>query len=963
MLAAYVDGRLTAVAIGEADRHVDACGSCRRELSALAAMHTLPAATGRGAAPALGRYVLIRELGHGAMGTVYRAYDPELDRSVAVKVLHELDAEACTRLRREAQAMARLAHPNVVSVYDVVAEGDVVFVAMELVEGGTLRTLAEPRQVFEACLAAGRGIAAAHAAKLVHRDVKPENVLCGADGRVAVSDFGLARSFDDDRAPQFAGTPAYMAPEVYLGEPASPASDGFSFCAMTYEMLYGQRAFAGDDLAALRSAIVDGQPREPPVGTKVPAYVARVLLRGLARDPAARWPGMTELVDALAVDPAARRRRRIAFAAAVGGALVVGGVGVYAAIGPEPPSCAIDPGELARAWGPERRAAVDAAVRAAGSDPVRIDAALDAYASRWALARQGACEATRVRGTDSDRVLEARNACLDRARGELGALTELLAGADRRLADHAVDAVYHLRDPASCRADLVIAPALPQRDEVDRARALSIAGRYEEADARAAGVLASLPPGVAPQLEAEALLVRMDAANIRTHAEDAKSLAYDALAAAERARDDRLVAQCWISLVGITGNTQHEFALAAMAMRGAEAAMARVDDDSMVALFHNHAGFALLAENNLASARDHLRRALAFDDKDRVRPGAAGIDRSALCDLETRDRHYDLARELCAASLPQLESAFGPDHTYVGVVLVNTGNLELAQEHLEPAERAYTRAVHIFEHAGYRDHLAYALAIANLGLVAAAREDFAHAQPLLEQARNLFAAHAPSHPLRIVALAGLADAAYNRGDFATSIRYYEEVRDVVDRYARNSEQSISALYSLSNAYTEHHDLDKANAVLDDVIARATAANNYVFVGRALEGKAAIADQRDQVRAAIGLRERALAAFDRQDDAYGRAWTEQMLGDSYLALGNARQAVPPLEHAVAHFAADPAHRYESGSARFSLARALWGRDSTRAIALARAAKADLAAVNVRDAASQLAVIDAWLTSHR
>jgi len=235
-LAAYVDGALTPVELGAADQHMDSCGSCRRELSALAAVHTVPSGGSAPDAPdgTLGRYVVMRELGRGAMGTVYRAYDPELDRAVAVKVLHEVDAAAFARLRREAQAMARLAHPNVVSVYDVVASDDLVFVAMELVEGQTLREYARGaawRDVLAACIAAGRGLAAAHAARLVHHDVKPDNVLCAADGRVAVSDFGLARSADDSGEPRFAGTPAYMAPEVYRGEPATIASDQFSYCA------------------------------------------------------------------------------------------------------------------------------------------------------------------------------------------------------------------------------------------------------------------------------------------------------------------------------------------------------------------------------------------------------------------------------------------------------------------------------------------------------------------------------------------------------------------------------------------------------------------------------------------------------------------------------------------------------------------------------------------------------------
>jgi serine/threonine protein kinase len=336
-LAAYLDGLLGEEAVGRAERHIDHCRACRTELSALAATRSFP--TGSGAfeildglsiGGRLGRYEVSRELGRGSMGVVMRAYDPELARAVALKILDSRAAGARARLRHEAQAMARLTHPNVVTIYDVVTHGDTICIAMELVEGETLRDHASKprswRATLDICMRAGRGLAAAHAARLIHRDYKPENVLCAADGRVVVSDFGLAQLDDDDppSAATLAGTPAYMAPELLRGERATAASDQFSFCVTTYEALYGVRPFAGDTLVELRERIVAGIPREPPSGTCVPSSIRAVLLRGLATDPARRFASMSDLLDALGVDRTRRRRRTaIVIAVAVAASVLV----------------------------------------------------------------------------------------------------------------------------------------------------------------------------------------------------------------------------------------------------------------------------------------------------------------------------------------------------------------------------------------------------------------------------------------------------------------------------------------------------------------------------------------------------------------------------------------------------------------------------------------------------------------
>ena len=305
----------------------------------------------------VGRYQVLGRIGSGGMGVVYRAHDPELARDVAVKFMNSesANAEVATaraRLVREARAMARLAHPNVIHVYDVGTVDDGVFIAMELVEGESLATwlAREARDwldVLRRYVDAGRGLAAAHAAGVVHRDFKPENVLVGIDGRVRVGDFGLAGaptiagapSFDDMRSSDaevideasmsggaltrtgaLLGTPKYMAPEQEHGALASARSDQFSFCVALYEGLYGRPPFEGDTIARYRRNVRHGRVIAPPLDTKVKSWVHAEIVRGMSIDPAERHPGMEVLLDKLEralVDPRVARSwfRRVAVVA------------------------------------------------------------------------------------------------------------------------------------------------------------------------------------------------------------------------------------------------------------------------------------------------------------------------------------------------------------------------------------------------------------------------------------------------------------------------------------------------------------------------------------------------------------------------------------------------------------------------------------------------------------------------
>ena len=323
----------------------------------------------------VGRYRVEGRIGSGGMGVVYRAHDPELARDVAVKVVNpeavgETQASlARARLVREARAMARLAHPNVIHVYDVGTVSDGVFIAMELVEGESLakwlgKGARSWREVLALAIDAGRGLAAAHAAGVVHRDFKPENVLVGTDGRVRVGDFGLAGAPAQDtgsyeptgaesieeaeidsqslegltRTGALLGTPKYMAPEQETGAPANARSDQFSFCVTLYEALYGVPPFEGDTVTKYRRNVRRGEVKPAPPGSPVPAWVHDEIVRGLAGDPAQRHPGLDALLDRLAraveAPAIARRRRALATAALFGTVIAALAVGFSLGRGP-----------------------------------------------------------------------------------------------------------------------------------------------------------------------------------------------------------------------------------------------------------------------------------------------------------------------------------------------------------------------------------------------------------------------------------------------------------------------------------------------------------------------------------------------------------------------------------------------------------------------------------------------------
>ena len=467
---------------------------------------TAALAAERGAEPTrIGRFVIVRRIGAGGMGVVFSAYDEELDRKVAIKLLHadRSGSQGRVRMLREAQALARLSHPNIVHVYEVGEFEGQVFMAMEFVEGMTVDEWAHQgrrpwREILAVYRQAAQGLAAAHEAGLVHRDVKPENMLITGRGRVILLDFGLARLHDDESeqptgeaiarpragaevtdsaaatvlqtltaAGTIMGTPAYMSPEQCGGLRADARSDQFSFCVSLYEGLYGERPFVGESLEALLGAICEGTVREAPRGAKVPAWLRKVLLRGLAVRPSERWPSMQALDQALADDPSARRRRL------GGGGLAAGIVAGALAIWQPWAAGAVCQGaeaRLAEVWSAPQKEAVRAALRATGfayaeASWALIERRLDAYAASWAGFYEGSC-AAHHRGESSAELYDRQMACLDGRLREVQAMVGVLAAADATVLQQTPEMLLGLPALGPCGdAEALISGYAPPPDQ------------------------------------------------------------------------------------------------------------------------------------------------------------------------------------------------------------------------------------------------------------------------------------------------------------------------------------------------------------------------------------------------------------------------------------------------------------------------------------------------------------------
>lgn len=934
-------------------------------------------ARARGAS--VGRYLVLSCIGRGGMGEVYEAYDPKLDRRVALKLLHTaaVAAPARKRLSREAWALAQLSHPNVVQVYDVGEHDGDVFVAMELVEGASLdawcRGQDRPawREVLAAYVDAARGLAAAHAKGLVHRDVKPSNILRGKDGRVRVADFGLVAGGEDGDAEwpgppsslhsgvdgrltetgAVLGTPLYMAPEQFERGGASPASDQHGLCVALYEGLYGALPF---DLgsAPARATLVGilaakrEKPGPSPAPSDVPPAVFEAVVRGLSPASADRHPSMDALVEALtrAGTPKGRAPARWLATGAVVAALVAFGGARWASRGAVVDPCAHPEQHLAGVWDDDVKQRVRAALLQTGRPYAseaagRIAALLDRQAASYAAMRVEVCESARTQ-KQGQAIVALREACLERRRGQLQALTTLLAEKpEPSVLDRGVQAAADLTPVAGCAdIDALTSRVRPPEDpalrarvngvqpSIDRLEALYTTGQFRQGIAEGADVLARAAEVPYPLTLAQTKDWLGQMHESVGDDEEAKGLLRDAAALGAEGGDDILVAKAWARVLFITGYKEQHFDEAAAIRSVGPTLLARARDDRARAAWLSAEGLTL---------------------------GAMG--------------KYDDAKAAGAQAVALAEKAVGPDHTFVANTLSNLAVVHLQTNDFAGALRLNERVLAIRTELLGPEHPNVGLAINNVALDLDSLGDPRRAMPMYEQARSVLEkALGPEASHVGMVLDNLATAHDDVGEWDEAIALSERALSI--REARLGPDHPLVAMSLNNlgALVAHRgDLPRAAELLETALSKREAAlgPNHPDVAYALADLGRVRVRQGKLDAARAILERARALREKAALHEDPVLTEVLegLGELELARGRPRDAVPLIERALAVHGA-PGKPNEMAEAKLLLAEAQWraALDHARARALAEEARSAYEAIGHRPG---LEATTRWLATHQ
>jgi len=903
----------------------------------------------------VGRYTVRHLLGVGGMSCVYLADDPELSRVVALKVLRNkpglMDEDSARRrLVREGQAMARLSHENVVRVFGVDSEGEMVFIAMEYVQGVTLRKWLKQKkrrwsEVLDLLLQAGEGLAAAHAEGIIHRDFKPGNVLVASDGRARVMDFGLARGQDSPsgmvappsgvtstdflasqpitKAGAVVGTPAYMAPEQHFGRTADAKSDQFAFCVTLYEGLFGRRPFPEDrGFRRLARAKDRGEVIKPPRGRKVPRWLTSAVMRGLSARKVDRWPSVRDLLTALRK----RRRRQPMLMAAAGltAFAVTAAVGLIVT-GDDP----CDAGaSLDEYWGQAQREQLGVAL--AGSENAeptaeRVSRSIDAWTSDWRASYQTACEA------DDHEVSSRVRHCLERQKATLAATVETLTEPAGDLVDHAVQIAGSLPAPESCargRGSKVaeVPEALRARvaaveERLARAEVLEVAGRFDAGLAIAEDAVTDAESIDHAPLLGRALRIQGNLLERSGRRERAALILERAYVTAIAVSDDAEAARAARRLVNVHADGLYDPGAATRWLDELRSRVARLSDEPEADVWLAQAeGTVGMANSDYAAAADAFARGLErFDALPDTNPVRRGALLHNLGIAYYKAGRLEQARTTLASAIECEEETLGALHPSVATSLMGLAGVHYAEGNHDAAMLVAERALDLQRRTLGTEHPEVAASLTNV------------AGLLVSMGRHEEAKKALEESARIWESVEVADevSAFTTGNLAQLLLAVGEV-ERAEKVARRALRQKIALFG------EQHD---------------EIANARVLLGTVLLARGAADGARQELEQALRV-------------------LEQTLGPNHPRLVGVLMSLAETQHdsdpAVAQAAymraasvAESNERWvEAGDAHFALARML---GTSKVREARKQAKAAAAAYErgAGDSAPQLDKVRAWL----
>ena len=815
----------------------------------------------------VGRYELQERLGAGGGGVVYAAWDTALQRRVALKLLRDgSDPDAghlARRLRREGQALARVAHPNVLPIYDVGDADEQLFVAMELVDGTDLAAWLAQQQrsrdeILRVFIAAGHGLAAAHAAGVVHRDFKPANVLVGHDGHVRVMDFGIAAllgvptgSGVVEAAPgamhesddgitltgAILGTPAYMAPEQREHMQVGPAADQYSFAAALYEAICGELPRPGEPVERVRGS------------------VHSVLVRALEEEPALRWPSMGALLEALQGTRGRRRRWRWA----AGGLILAAGA---VALTVSRTDCADVEAELWTHNDSDAVALAFAATEVPFADETwsRVDARLGELQRRWTEQAKATCD---IEGAQARR----RRQCLSAMQLHARSLVGLLRDADAQRVQHAVRAVTALPDPAACASDHTLGPRpgdAARFAQLDEAGDLAALGRYAASNE----VLRDLVEGTDPDPNA-VVYARAQlrwGRNLSTISEypEAREHLMEAAWTAEAAGDYETAAEAMTELIIVEGDKLARYDAAQHWARHAKVAIERAGSPAALAAerLDNLGVLAYVRGDFDASAKYRLRALALVDDKvpsgSRLRANylhGLGNVHFARNELDEAERKY---REALAIR----RELFGETHPRAVSLLLNLGNVSFRRGDLPQAKADYKLSLARTRAAFGPDNDSTGMAAANLANVHYSLTEYDEARALYREALRVWdVVYTEPHPHTADTLNNLGDLERRVGDPKLGREYLERAVTIYEvTLGRDGPGALNARRNLARMMADDDELDEARAILESTLSVriATLGPNHPEVAQNLGDLSSILRRQGAFEEALALNERALS---------------------------------------------------------------------------------------------------------